>query len=361
MHCGQGAIRTSKLKGIKLSGRLDANLVANGVGGGTNTLRISSDLNRGSLANAGARPSGDVLPVEGSIHATYDGTHDTIASRQTTLRVSSTTLALQGEVSKHSNLQVEANASDLNQLAALASALRPGQSTAFAISGSAELKGTVQGSVQQPNLTGQLSAQNLQMQGSRWSRVQLKVQANPSQIVLENGSLVNAHQGKASFSAKVELHNWSYVPSDPIALNISAQGMSVTDLQHLANHQYPVSGDLSADISFHGSQLDPSVSGSVKTLNPHSYDEPLHNLEAKFHGDRGSIASTMDVSLPAGSATASLTYAPKTKAYDFTLDAPSVVLQKLSMVQAKNLPLTGTLTASARGQGTLDNPQLTAV
>jgi translocation and assembly module TamB len=361
MQSAQGAIRTSKLKGIKLSGRLDGTLVANWTGGGTNTLRISSDLNLRSLANAEANPSAHVLPVDGSIHATYDGRGDSIAFRQTTLRVSSTTLALQGEVSKHSNLQVEANAGDLNQLAALASALRPGQSTAFAISGSAELKGTVQGSMQQPNLTGQLSAQNLQMQGSRWSRVQLKVQANPSQIVLENGSLVNAHQGKASFSAKVQLHNWSYVPSDPFALNISAQRMSVSDLQHLANQQYPISGDLSAEISFRGSQLDPAGTGTVRIMNARVYEEPFNNLEVKFHGDKGSITSTMNASLPAGSATASLFYTPKNKAYDFTLDAPSVVLQKLSTVQAKNLPLTGTLTASARGQGSLDNPQLTAV
>ncbi len=361
MQSAQQAIRTSELKGIKLSGRLDGTVVANWTGGGMNTLRASSDLNLRSPANAKSNPSGKVLPLDGAIHATYDSKCDTIAFRQTTLRVSSTTLALQGEISQHSNLQVDANAGDLHQLVALVSALRPGQSIAFAISGSAELKGTVQGSMHQPNLTGQLSAQNLQMQGSRWSRAQLMVQANPSQIVLENGSLVNAHQGQASFSAKVALHNWSYVPSDPIALNISAQRMSITDLQHLANQQYPVSGDLFADISFHGSQLEPAGIGSVRILNARVYGEPFRNLEMKFHGDKGSIASTMNASLPAGSATARLSYTAKTKAYDFTLNAPSVVLQKLSMIQAKNLPLTGTLTASARGQGTLDNPQLTAV
>ena len=361
MQSAQGAIRTSKVKGIKLSGRLDGTVVANWTGGGTNTLRVSSDLNLRSPENGQANPSAHVLPVDGSIHATYDGRGDTIAFRQTTLRVSSTTLALQGEVSKHSDLQVDANAGDLNQLAALASALSPGQSSAFAISGSAELKGTVQGSMQQPNLTGQLSAQNLQVQGSRWSRVQLRLQANPSHIVLENGSLMNAHQGKASFSARVALHNWSYIPSDPVALNISAQGMSISDLQHLANQQYPISGDLYADIAFHGSQLEPAGTGTVRIMNARVYNEPFRNLEVKFHGGKGSITSTMNASMPAGSATASLSYAPKTKAYNFTLDAPSVVLQKLSMVQAKNLPLAGTLTASARGQGTLDNPQLTAV
>jgi len=69
------------------------------------------------------------------------------------------------------------------------------------------------------------------------------VQASPSQITLQNGSLVNVHQGKASFSANVGLRNWSYLPSNPIAVSLSMQQMSVADLQRLANLQYPVSGD----------------------------------------------------------------------------------------------------------------------
>jgi len=361
MQAAQQAIHRSELKSVELAGKLDGAVVIDLTGSGMNTLRATSDLSLRSTASVKTTPSRQVLPVDGSIHASYDGGQDIISFRQTMLRVSSTTLAMQGEISKHSNLQVQANAGDLHQLVVLASALSGGPSTNIEISGAAELNADVQGSIQQPELTGQLSAHNLQVQGSRWSSAQFKLRASPSQIVLENGSLVNAHQGKASFNAKVELRNWSYVPSDQIALGISAQRMSVTDLQHLANQQYPVSGDLSADISFHGSQLDPAGSGSVRIVNARVYDEPLHSLETKFHAERGSIVSTMDVSLPAGSATASLTYTPKTKAYDFRVNAPSVVLQKLSMVQAKNLPLTGTLSASASGQGTLDNPQLTAV
>ena len=61
------------------------------------------------------------------------------------------------------------------------------------------------------------AAQNLQVQGSQWSSAKIMVQASPSQIALQNVSLVNAHQGKATFSANVELRNWSYLPSNPIS------------------------------------------------------------------------------------------------------------------------------------------------
>jgi hypothetical protein len=39
--------------------------------------------------------------------------------------------------------------------------------------------------------------------------------------------------------------------------------MAIADLQRLANVHYPVSGDLSADVSFHGSQDNPAGSGSA--------------------------------------------------------------------------------------------------
>ena len=96
-------------------------------------------------------------------------------------------------------------------------------------------------------------------------------------------------------------------------------------------------------------------------MNARAYDEPVQKLVMKFQADKSSMTSTLDIGLPAGSARGNLSFTPKTKAYTVRLDAPSVILQKLHAVQAKNLPLTGTLTASASGAGTLDNPQLTAV
>jgi translocation and assembly module TamB len=64
--------------------------------------------------------------------------------------------------------------------------------------------------------------------------------------------------------------------------------------------------------------------------------------------------------MPAGAMTANLVFVPKTKAYKVQLDAPGIGLAKLHAVQAKNLQLVGTVSANASGEGTLDNPQLSA-
>src|SRR3984893_12043364 len=358
LEAAQQAIRKPDARTVSLMGRLDGTADASWKGSASN-LMAHADL-RLQAANSRAGPSSAKIPIDGSVHATYDRARTVITVRQTTLHIPSTTLSVEGQVSNNSNLQIQAAANDLHQLALLASALRRSQIGATDISGSAALNATMHGSMQSPHFAGYGTRQDLQVEGSQWTSAKISLEASASRIVLQKGSLVNAHQGSASFSGNLALRNWSYIPSDPIAANLSVQRLSVTDLQKLANLHYPVSGDLSAEILVHGSQLNPVGAGSAKIANARAYDEPVQNLQLKFHADKGSLASTLDVSLPAGSANASLSYTPKTKAYTISLNAPSLVLQKLHTVQAKNVPLTGTLKATASGEGTLDNPQLTA-
>jgi translocation and assembly module TamB len=359
LQAAQQAIRRPDAKTASLLGTLDGTADASWKGSVSNVM-ARTDLRLQASANSHGAPPSTKIPVDGSVHATYDGARTVITFRQTTLHITSTTLSVEGEVSNNSNLQIQAAANDLHQLALLASAFRPGKTAATEISGSAELNATMHGSMKSPHFAGQVNAQNLQVQGSQWRSAKLAIEASPSRLAVQNGSLVNVHQGSASFSGNATLRDWSYIPSDPIAANLSVQRMPVTDLQKLANLQYPVSGDLSAEISVHGSQLNPVGAGSATIANARAYHEPLQSLQVKFHGDKGSLASTLEVSLPAGSANASLSYTPKTKAYTVSLNAPSLVLEKLHTVQTKNVPLTGTLKATVSGEGTLDNPQLTA-
>jgi translocation and assembly module TamB len=228
------------------------------------------------------------------------------------------------------------------------------------ISGSAKLDATVHGSFQKPKVSGHLSAQNLRVQGSEWKSAAFSVTASSSQIAISRGVLISATRGRATFDSTIALRNWSYLPSDSIHANLSAQQLSLTDLERLAHVQYPVSGDLSANLSLNGSQLNPSGSGSITLTNARAYDEPIQTLALKFEGSDGTITSRLRVAATAGEANASLRYTPRTRSYKVALDAPAIVLQKLHTLQEKNQDLQGTLSATANGVGTLDDPQLTA-
>jgi translocation and assembly module TamB len=358
LRAAQQTVNAAELKNVVVSGSVDGTVEADWTGSVSN-VHARSDL-AVRAAQASHSASTTYIPVDGIIHAAYDGPTNVLTLRQTSLRIPATTLTADGQIGKQSKLQVQATTDDLHQLIALASAFRPATTVPPAISGSAKLNATVQGSMQKPEISGKLSAQNLQVQGGEWKSAELSLEANPSRIVVSNGILINAHRGQASFGATIALRDWSYLPSNSAQANLSVRQMSLADLEHLANAQYPVSGNLSANVSVHGSQLNPAGSGSVDIANARVYDEPVQTLALKFHTENESIVSSLNVVTGAGSANSNLTFTPKTKAYKLSLDAPAVVLQKLQTVKERNLELQGTLMLSAHGQGTLDDPQLIA-
>jgi len=356
----QQTLRRQELNAASVSGQLNGNAEAEWKGSIAN-LRAQSDLTVQAHASSRSNPSGSEVPVDGAIHVSYDGLRQAMEFHQTSLRIPSATLTAQGEISNRSNLQVQLAASDLHQLAALVAAFGPNPTTLPALSGSAMLNAVVHGTMKKPTIAGELSAQALQVQGSDWRSVKFQIQASASEFSIQNGSLINAHQGQAMFSASVALRNWSYEPANAVKASLNVQQLRLSDLQQLAGQHYPISGDLSAKVSLEGSQLNPIGSGSAHIAGARAYDEAIQNLALQFQAANGSISSTLNVSAPTGTLDANLSYTPKTKAYRVQIDAPSLVLQKLQAVQTKNLEVTGTVSASVKGEGTLDDPQLTAI
>ena len=356
----QHALRTQQVKGAVLSGTVGGTVEAFWNGSASN-LHAHSDLSIQALTSSKSNPAEGRVPVNGTIHASYDGARQTVELRDTTLRIPSATLTVQGTISDQSSLKIQMTANDLHQLALLGSSFWGTQTSVPAVSGSATLNAVVSGSMKQPTIAAQLNANNLQVEGSEWKSASVQMRANSSEFAMQNGSLVSAHRGQATFSANVELHNWSYQATNRLEAHLDVGQMRIADLQRLAKQHYPVSGDLSAKLSLSGSQDDPKGSGSAQITNARAYDEPIQNLNAKFNAANGSIASTMNLSVAAGNVDADLSYTPKTKAYKVRINAPSVVVQKLQAVQSKNIPVTGTITASVSGQGTVDDPQLDAV
>ncbi|MGH9644241.1 MAG: translocation/assembly module TamB domain-containing protein [Terriglobales bacterium] len=344
---------------IALAGTLEGSASASWVGN-FNRLRAVSDMTIRAEAKNASKLSTSQIPVDGAVHATYDGSRDTLALRQTVLRIPSATLTANGEISRNSSLQLRAEAGDLHELAMVITALSPTKRAMPAISGSATFNTTIRGSFRKPIIVGQLAAQNLAVEGTQWKSASLSLTASPSQLTVTRGLLINARRGSASFDANVALHNWSYLPANPIHANVSIRQMPLVDLQHAASLHYPISGNLSAQLSLHGSQLNPSGTGTATIDSARVYDEDIKSLALHFQASDGSIASTLHVATVAGNADAQLAYTPRTRAYKAQIDAPAITLQKLRTIQAKDLGLSGTLSLSANGEGTLAAPEMTA-
>jgi len=163
-----------------------------------------------------------------------------------------------------------------------------------------------------------------------------------------------------NFAFSSGLSNWHYLPSSQINVQVFSRGLAIKQLLQVAKLDYPVSGNLSVDVSMRGSQLNPMGSGSVRLAQGKVYGQPLQQFSVQFEGNGDAINSLLNVSTPAGSAKANLMFNPKSKGYEVHLDAPGVKLAQLQPVQERNLGVAGVLSATASGRGTLDNPQLTA-
>jgi translocation and assembly module TamB len=358
-------ISVKSLQRVFARQQFDGATVAGTIGGRTvlswkgtiNNLRAHVDLNL--RAHAGKSSTATEIPVNGAIHASYDAPSETIELHDTSLTIPSVALTAQGKVSRNSNLQLQMNADDLHQLASLASSFGT-QNAIPAISGSAVLTATIRGSSKKPEITAQLRGTNLYVEGSEWPHLQVSLLANPSQIVIQSASLVDSHRGRANLNGSIDLRKWSYDPADSIQANLDMQHLGIAELLQLANQRYPVTGDLSAKLHFEGSQISPNGSGSVQIANAQVYGEPVQNFAANFQAHNGSIESTLNVAAKAGTIDANLSYIPKTRNYTVQINAPSIILQKLKTVQEKNVDLTGTVSASVNGAGTLDDPHLDA-
>jgi len=228
------------------------------------------------------------------------------------------------------------------------------------LAGAADAQVVLEGSMNDPHIRGQINGRNLQVEDTQWRSLQLGLQANRSGVSIQNGSLVNMRQGYVNFAFSSGLSNWHYLPSSPINVQLTSRGLAINQLLQVAKLDYPVSGDLSVDLSMRGSQLNPMGSGSVRLAQAKAYGQPLQQFSLQFQGNGNEVNTSLDVSTPAGSAKANLLFNPKSKGYEVQLNAPGIKLAQLQPVQERNFGVVGVLTATARRRGTLDDPQLTA-
>jgi len=351
------------IKQVAVTGSLNGTADASWVHSLAN-LQVRSELSVTAKARSGngsiSNSSVSQIPVNGVIHASYNGVTNAVTLRHSTLRIPSATVSAEGELSRASHLRVQAKVTDLRELESLAAAFRANTAALPAVSGSAQLNGNLGGSLSKPQMGGELSAQDLDVQGSKWRSAHAVFLASQSRVTVSGATLVGAQRSRASFHGTIALSDWQYSADNPFTAEVSLQEISIADLQRSANVRYPVSGDLSATLSLGGTELNPQGSGKVQIANAHIYEQPVQALVAQFHTEHGTVIASLNVATPAGRVDGNLAYTPESKTYIVAVNARSLALQKLQVVQARSLPLNGRVSVSASGHGTLDDPQLSA-
>jgi translocation and assembly module TamB len=320
-----------------------ANLVAN------------ADANmRGTMRPKGASPV-DAFPLNGEIHARYNGATEEISFTRSYFRTTKTTINLNGTVSERSSLQIQLQSSDLREIENIIDAFHPIEPLGLA--GTASFAGSVRGSTSNPQIDGQLQAMNLYVRGSNWRSVKTSVEANPSLLRLRNGELLAVPRGQLTFDLGVGLSNWAFGDTSPLDIKVKASQLDAASLINLTGRSIPVSGTLSADVSLHGSQIAPAGTGTITLTRASVYNEPVDSLNIALQGTGEEFQTKLDLRMPAGNAHGDFTVFPKQKAYDGQLQA-ALRLEEVKTLAARNLQAAGTLDLKAGGRGTLDDPEV---
>lgn len=355
---------------VAISGELNADARA---AWGKNVADVVAKVDASIHGNAAPKPQGpqvaqasatapQTVPIDSEIHATYTGSNKQIALTNSYLRTTETSLTMNGTVSQHSSLAIRLQASDLRELSTIANMFSPPAQgkQPLTLAGSATFAGNVQGSTAAPHLAGQLSATHLEVNGTAWKVFRAGVDASPSQAALRNAELDPEPQGHIALNASASLHKWAFSKTSPVNVDLNASQLDIASLEKMAGQTFPVTGTLNTHITAHGSVVSPVGNGTMTVTNASAYNEPINLLHVAFGGTGDQAQANVNLRLPAGSVTTDLTVRPKDKTYTVQLSSPGIAIEKLRTVKSRDMHAAGVVELSANGQGSFDNPQLTA-
>lgn len=360
----QESLRSRPLRSLVLQGQLtgDARLTWNG---GLANLHAESDS---TISPAPYTPTvksaATFVPLAGAIHLVYGSGE--LALKNTVLKTTGAEIDLNGTVGTHSLLNVEARTGDLTEADVLVADVRRALTGSrsqparpLGIAGAASFRGILQGSIESPALSGLLTATGLKFKSASLGTLQAQLALSPSEVNVRQGVLARGHS-RVDFNGAVGLHDWSYAPSNPISLNLHTTSLPLSDIETAADIQLPVSGVLSARLTLRGSEMQPAGQGTIALKEVTAWDQPVQSVAADFHANGTTIEATATADLAGGHAAATLTFAPKTRGYSGKVEITGVRLEKLEAVKRRNLPVTGVVSATAEGAGTLILPELAA-
>lgn len=351
---------------IPLTGTMNLNTRASWSGSIDNAVahvRLAISSPQGSSTTATS------IPVNGLIEADYDAPRRTISFGQSYLQTQATRIAVSGNLGSrrgyNSNLTVLGTARDLREVRSLIvlvqNATPPAERTSAipGLGGSAAFNATISGSAKDPSIRGRLTAQDLTVDRSHWRSLALNITARSSQVAIQNGLLVGASHQQISFSGSSALQNWSVAPDASIELQATAANLSVSDIADAAQLHYPVAGAVSARVSIKGTREAPEGNVALTLARGSAWSEAIDHLalNAAFH--RGTIKSTIDLKIPAGTISADASYTLQTRAYELKLHGGGIQVDKISAIE-RAIPLQGVTDLSVSGNGTIENPQLQA-
>ena len=309
------------------------------------------------------------IPVNGLLQINYSAPQNLIDFEQSYIQTAGTKVTVSGALSARrrgqSAITLTATTKNLGDVASLAEliqdALEPSQPALKLphLGGTATMNARVTGTAANPHIQGQLAAQNLVVDRTQWLSLGMNVDATPSEIAIQNGALIGSRHDQFTFSGRAALQDWKLTGPSPIALQASISNLSLQAAEALIERHDPVSGTVSGKVSLTGTRQSPEVAASLTLVNGSAWNEPIQNLALRAQSQGGTIHSTLEVRVAAGTAVVEASYTTANGRYSVSLHSTGVNLEKIARLQQRD-PVRGIASLSLNGAGAIRNPQFDA-
>jgi translocation and assembly module TamB len=370
--------------------RVNGQATATWSNGDTRSVVVGAMLN---LAPSG-QPVPNEVPASGSVDATYSQRDGAVDLRQFELQTPASQLEAHGQLgafplTSPSGMDVEFHSSDLREFDTVLRDLglnRNGKSGTAALpvglAGRVDLAdGKWTGSLVDPHIAGEVKATELAIEmpvlGSNNSSLQPStrlvqfdsVEATGSysaQQVAISHALLQRGKTEISLSGTLDApagrgRTHAYDASSILHAHLQAGSVDFADAQSLLGRDLPVAGTLNAQLNLDGPVRTLGGSGWVELNSGSFYGEPVTRLRAE-----GAIAndllklSSVSVSAPGGSLSATGSYDLHEHRFQVDGKGADIDVAKIESLERKGVDLTGKLSFSVSGSGTLDDPHLEA-
>ena len=303
-------------------------------------------------------------PLRAGVHGSYSGNDGLIQLDSALLEMNQTSFSAHGQLGKHSSVVFNFNAGDLSETTNLAELFLPTDASdslrKVGLTGAASFDGTMTGSNNAPQINGTLQVNDFSVRGTKWHLLKTRIEATPSVLKLENTELNGADRGRVTLDAQVGMTAWSITKASALQANVRATEVSLPLLQQLSGESLPITGTLNARADLHGTVGNPSGVGKISLANVMIEDQPVQSAELNFSGNGDSVQTDLAFKVAGGAVLAKATIRPNLRTYTAQFNVTGLELDQLRELEAKGIDAVGEVSIDARGQGSFDNPQLTA-
>jgi translocation and assembly module TamB len=345
----------------------------------------------------------------GVIDATYTQRNGTVDVRKLELHLPSSELAVHGTlgaypVSGASALMVDFHTGDLSEFDTALRSLglqHNGKSGVAAlpvsIGGQAEFHGSWAGSIVNPRLAGNLTAEQVDLEmpalaadtnttpGSTTTVHVDSVDAagtySATRITVNHGVLqrgdtklaisgtLTAAQTVAAIGKAPNRANQSgggsasgvpaFDRNAVLNLHLDAAKINTDELQSFVRQKLPFTGTLDAQMQVDGPVNAPLGNGWVQLDSGSVYGEPVNRLRAQGKIENSVISlSSISIASSAGAISARGSYDLQSKRFQVDAKSAGIDISKIDSVSKRNWGATGLLAFNVHGAGTFDDPQL---